>query len=175
MALSLAEYEAATLQKWTGSRLRVETRVKFFINDVLKKKNLSMAQRVKVATQLLRDKVATNLSRPVRKIKRRYSVKDQQTGAVSMHSRTTVDPNSRSKPGEFPRADTTRLMKDIFKSMSDDGLEGRVGTTLKYGLILETRLDRSFLRRTLNEMRSDIIAILLHGHGAGPDIEIGGF
>jgi hypothetical protein len=173
VAQSLAEYEAATLQKWTGSRLRVETRVKFFINDVLKKKNLSMAQRIKVATQLLRDKVATNLSRPVRKYKKDGG--RDSSGKFLKGSKTFVDPQSRSKPGEFPRADTTRLMKDIFKSISDNGLEGRVGTTLKYGLILETRLDRSFLRRTLNEMRSDIIAILLHGHGAGPNIETGGF
>jgi len=173
VAMPLAEYEAMTLQKWTGTRLRVETRTKFFINDVLKKKNLAIAQRIKVATQLLRDRVAASLSRPVRKIRKRRIVKDPETGATSTTTTTTVDPNSRSKPGEFPRAVTTRLMKDIFKNISDDGLEGRVGTTLKYGLILETRLDRSFLRRNLNEMRADLIAILLHGEG--PAAEAGGF
>jgi hypothetical protein len=153
MAKSLGEYEAETLAAWTQRRVRIELRVQSFIDQKLKQVNLTIAQRVKFATNFLRDKVKANLSRPVRKIKSR--------------TRTVVDPASRSKKGEFPRADTSRLMKDIFVAFSDDGMEGRVGTTLKYGLILETKMDRSFLRRTMNEMRHQVIAILMHGQTPG--------
>jgi hypothetical protein len=168
VAKSLGEYEAETLTKWTGTRLRIETRIQSFIDKKLKQVNLTMAQRIKVATQFLRDAVAVNLSRPVRKIKKSSVVVDPQTGSKTTKTRTVVDPASRSKRGEFPRADTTRLMKDIFTSISPDGLEGKVGTTLLYGLVLETKLDRSFLRRTMNERRSQIISILLHGENPLP-------
>ena len=163
----LAIYEAATLQKWMARRLKIDWRIKWFINETLKKRKLNIAQRLKVATQLLRDKIAVNLSRPVRKVKKSVRVKDPLTGAVSTRTRTVVDPQSRSKRGEFPRADTTRLMKDIFYDVSPDGLMSRTGTSLKYGLVLEVRMDRSFIRRTFNEMRADIITILLHGAGPG--------
>jgi hypothetical protein len=165
VAKSLGEYEAETLTKWTSTRLRIETRIQSFIDKKLKQVNLTMAQRIKVATQFLRDAVAVNLSRPVRKSR---TAGRSATGQFTQATRTVVDPASRSKRGEFPRADTTRLMKDIFTSISPDGLEGKVGTTLLYGLVLETKLDRSFLRRTMNERRSQIISILLHGENPLP-------
>ena len=73
-----------------------------------------------------------------------------------------MDPGSRSKPGEFPKADTTRLMKDIFWRM-ESKTSAIVGTTLDYGLFLETRMDRSFLRRTYREQLPVIRKILLSG------------
>lgn len=119
--------------------------------------DMTMRARVRLAAQLLRDKVAINLSVPVRKYR------SPRTG------RTVVDPTSRSRSGEFPRADTTRLMKDIYYEMQNTagGHRAIVGTTLDYGLLLETVMNRSFLVRTLNEMQPYIRGILTRGRGGG--------
>jgi hypothetical protein len=112
-----------------------------------------MRTRVRTAAMLLRDRVVVNISKPVRKLS------SERTG------RTIVDPASRSKSGQFPRADTTRLMKDVFwqEEMSKEPM-AIVGTTLNYGLILETRMNRSFLRRTLLEVVPLIRTILTVGN-----------
>ena len=158
MAQSLAAFEAGTLLKHTARQLRVDVKIKLFIENTLKKKALTVAQRVRIAGQFLHDKVKVNLSRPVRKITSRVT------------KRVTVDRNSRSKPGEFPRADTTRLMKDVFHVHDNDNPlhpSSKIGTTLKYGLLLEVAMNRSFLRRTLNELRSRILQILQGGGSVG--------
>ena len=129
--------------EWLGERLQSEIRI-------------GMRARVRLAAQLLRDKVVINISRPVHKYRGR-------------RGRIVVDPTSRSKPGEFPKADTTRLMKDIYYEVRGDGLEAIVGTTLDYGLILEVARNRSFLRRSLGEMESVIRSILTQGRGGGTD------
>ena len=64
-----------------------------------------------------------------------------------------------SKPGEFPRADRGRLWQEIFMQMLTP-LSGMVATPLKYGLILETKMQRSFLERTLNEELKTITRII---------------
>jgi len=58
----------------------------------------------------------------------------------------------RSLPGQFPRAETTLLLKSIFWQRKSK-LRRWIGTSLDYGLHLEVnpRLDRSFLLRTINE------------------------
>ena len=158
MAQSLAAFEAGTLARHSAKQLRVDVKVNLFIKETLKKKALTVAQRVRIAGQFVHDKVKVNLSRPVRKIKGRIS------------KRTVVDPNSRSKPGEYPRADTTRLMKDVFH-IHDKGdplnPSSKIGTTLAYGLRLEVAMNRSFLRRTLNELRSQVLLILQGGSVGG--------
>jgi hypothetical protein len=103
--------------------------------------------RLKVAAQMVKDQTTRNISRPVLKYK----------GIRS--GRIQVDPESRSKPGEFPKADTTRLMKDIFYEVLKED-HAVVGTTLGYGLLLEVEMDRSFLRRTLTEMQPVVKRIL---------------
>lgn len=135
--------------------VRFSNRVQWFDQQVAQGLTLTVRARVTLAVQLLRDKVVINISDPVSKYRAR--------------GRTRVDPNSRSKPGEFPKADTTRLMKDIFWRVDDRGKEivGIVGTTLDYGLILETKMQRSFLVRTLNEMRGQLTHILTAGPGGG--------
>lgn len=110
---------------------------------------LSMDKRVRTATTLLMDRVVRNISVPV----------------VKATSRTTrrVFVVERSKPGEFPRADTTQLMKTIFPAFASPQagvFDGFVGTPLDYGLILETRMDRSFLLRTFNENLNLVTRIL---------------
>jgi hypothetical protein len=164
MADDLATYEAKTLMKLGERQLRVDVKVNLFIAQTLKKKKLTAAQRVRIAGQFVLDKTRVNLSRPVRKIRRSSRAADG-----SKTSRVSVDPNSRSKPGEFPRADTTRLMKDVFHvhDANETNPVSRIGTTLKYGLLLEVAMNRSFLRRTLNEMRSQILLILQGGNVGG--------
>ncbi len=156
---SLAQYEAATLARWNQRKHRVEVKVQLFIDRVMREKTILVANRVKIAGNFLRDMVVANLSRPVRKLQSSYTSQDA-SGVATKHTRTAVDPDSRSKPGEFPRADSTRLMKNIFHHHDAQRVESRIGTSLKYGLILETRMDRSFLRRTLNEMRYQIVRIV---------------
>lgn len=110
-------------------------KTEWFINDVVGDANLTMQQRVMIATEYLKTRIVKNISKPVGRIGKRVV--------------------ERSKPGEFPRAETTQLIKTTFTDYAFDDNEGRyegyVGTPLNYGLILETRMDRSFLVRTFNE------------------------
>ena len=136
---------------------RWNTRVQWYGQKVMGNINVGMEKRLKVCAQLLRDKVVINLSIPVMKETRK--------------GKTVV--TERSKPGEFPRADTTRLMKDIFWELRGPVVEGGqfttavVGTTLDYGLRLELHMNRSFLLRTLNEV-SGQLGLILGSPGGGP-------
>ena len=167
MAKSLAQYEAETLARWNQKRGAVTVRVQLAVNKVLQNTTIKAAARVRLAGQLLLDAVRVNLSRPVRKIKRTYTKVDPTTGTKTKHTRIVVDRKSRSKPGEFPRADTTRLMKDVFHSHDPSVPVSRIGTTLDYGLFLEVKLNRSFLRRTLNEMRAELLLIIQGANNVG--------
>jgi len=100
-----------------------------------------------VAVVFLQDAIVKNISVPVVK--------------KIVNGRTIV--TKRSKPGEFPRADTTQLMKTIFNDVVDYGngvIHGYVGTPLGYGLELETLKQRQFLTRTLNEEIGNITGLL---------------
>jgi hypothetical protein len=92
---------------------------------------MTMHLRVTVATLYMRDRIVRNISVPVTKV----------DGVVM----------DRSRPGQFPKADTTHLMKTIFHHVRSHrtGVDGFVGTPLDYGLVLETKMNRSFLRKTL--------------------------
>jgi hypothetical protein len=123
-----------------------KVRVEMYIDKVRKSLNITLRRRVQLATEYLKNNVIKNISTPV------VRSKGPRGGVVV----------ERSKPGQFPRADTTQLMKTIF---SDYGTEngqpvGYVGTPLDYGLILETVMDRSFLEKTLNRERQAITDIL---------------
>src|SRR5690606_34039100 len=129
MASKGGNREEIRIARQQGRLQQNTARIIWYGKELETKLNVSAQRRLTLATQLLRDRVVINLSRPVRRIK----------GA---RGRTRVDPASRSKPGAFPRAETTRLMKDIFARVDPlpaGGYSGRVGTTLDYGLILETR------------------------------------
>lgn len=129
---------------------RENVRIEFFIDKVSRDVTLSLRQRVKIAVGFLVNQTRKNISVPVKK------ENSSVTGRVIV--------TERSKEGEFPRADTTQLLKTIFGDTKISGkvVEGFVGTPLDYGVILETskRLDRSFLVRTLREERSRITRIL---------------
>lgn len=123
-------------------------RWELFLDEVIDRVQMSVEQRVRTATEHLRKTIVDNISTPV-------------TKALGPRSGRVVV-TERSKPGEFPRADTTLLMKTIFDDVEfvDGGWEGRVGTPLDYGVFLELKMDRSFLVRTLNEEYDEIERIL---------------
>lgn len=120
--------------------LRFDTRLDWYGDHVLHDINRGLDSRLKLCGQLLRDKVVLNISIPVVK------EKSPLTGRIIV--------TERSQPGEFPRADTTRLMKDIFWEFHHEHGQSfvNVGTTLDYGLYLEMFMRRSFLRRTFLEL-----------------------
>lgn len=141
--------EAAKARR-AGSAQASSIKTQWFVEEVSSKVRLTVQQRVKLATNFLRDRVVINLSKPVRKY-------------TSQRGRVAVDPRSRSRPGEFPRADTTLLMKSIFAEVKDNGdgtYDGFVGTPIDYGLTLELKMDRSFLVRTLREESGNIKKIV---------------
>ncbi len=136
---------AAVVAAQARRAARGNVSVKWFDKEVIGKVNLTNRQRMRVATEFLKSTVVKNISKPVGK-----------TGSP-------VRITERSKPGEFPRADTTQLMKTIFGEVVTVGKnvhDGIIGTPLDYGLILETRRDRSFLKRTLDENRTTVTKIL---------------
>ncbi len=140
---------AAARARRVGGQARSDVRFEWFIKEVMQKVRMTMRQRVTIAGQHLQTRVVKNISKAVRKI--------------SIGGRTVV--TVRSKKGEFPRADTTLLMKTIFnevRSKNRDIVDAYIGTPLEYGLILETnkRLDRSFLLRTLREERRNLVRII---------------
>ncbi len=108
---------------------------------------------MRVAGQLLRDRIKINLSIPVGR---------------DTHHRVV----ERSRPGEFPRMETTRLRGDIFSSTSRVGqhrVRTVVGTRLEYGRELETSvyLNRAFLVPTYMEIREQLHAVLLSSATTG--------
>ena len=120
-------------------RAAKEVKIEWFIKNVSDKVAMSFQKRMKMATHYLKDKVVRNISISVTK------GKGPRGGRVV---------TGRSVAGEFPHADTKQLLRTIFqevREISPGVIEGYVGTPQKYGLILETRMDRSFLVRTLNE------------------------
>jgi hypothetical protein len=115
-------------------------RDEWFIREVVANVNLTMSQRMLITTNYFRDRIVRNISIPV--------VKEQ--------GRRGTIVTQRSKPGEFPRADTTLLMKTINQGvdkLSDNIIDGWVGTPLDYGVRLELsqKLNRSYFRRTFHE------------------------
>ena len=150
--MKFAAKRAAQKARRQGSS---DASIKWFGEQVQRDVRIGMTARVAWAAQTLRDRVVININDPVR----RY------TGPRS--GRVQVDPTSRSKPGEFPKADTTRLRTDIFwqREVRSGSPSAIVGTTLDYGLRLELHMNRSFLRRTMNDFLPRIKQILTVGHG----------
>lgn len=144
-----ATLEYARKRRVTAARTR-EARIEWYDNEVADKITMTMRQRVGLAVNLLRSRVVVNISKPVRR---------NSSGRVI----------ERSKPGEFPRAETGQLMKNIHHQTTSPRrhvVEGIVfvPNELHYAAILELwkPLDRNFLARTLNENR-DVVTRILTG------------
>jgi hypothetical protein len=144
--------------------------VEWFIDEVCGKVEMTMEQRVRLATEFVRSKVVWNISQPVTKtVKSRFIWTEAQLRrfAEGKEAKPKIQQytviSDRSKPGEFPKADTTQLMKSIFtdvKHTAEGYIHGFVGTPLDYGWMLEVRMNRSFLVRTLQEEADKVRAIL---------------
>lgn len=143
--------------------VNVKVRVDSYIKNVLNKIEMTLEQRLTLATEYVKSQVVKNISRPVTKTPlTRMVVSGPVKGFQPTKSYTRV--TDRSKPGEFPKADTTQLMKTIFMDVPVSDKQGRIwgyiGTPLDYGLYLELNMDRSFLKRTLEEEAQRIKGIL---------------
>jgi len=123
-------------------RLNADYKIEWFAGQVNKKIGMTMESRVRIAAEIVKTAMVKNISRPVTKVGGRVF--------------------DRSKPGEFPKAETAQLMRTIFVSHSTSGgtTQAHIGTPLDYGLKLETQMNRSFLRRTLQEQLPRIKSIL---------------
>ena len=143
MPLTPAQQTAALARR----KQRGDTRMKWFGEKVARNINIGMSDRLRIAGQLLRDMTVKNISRPVTKTPGAQAGKRRDTSGRLTGQKTFTKVTNRSKRGEFPKAETTLLMKTVFFEMRSP-LSVIVGTPLKYGLILETRMNRSFLVRT---------------------------
>lgn len=126
---------------------RTSAEVESFVDEVSKRIDLTLKQRMIVAVAFLQDRIVKNISVPVTK--------------VVIGGRTVV--TERSKRGEYPRADTTQLMKSIFWDVKEDTpgmITGHVGTPVWYSMPLELLMERQFMTRTLDEQRQNITRIL---------------
>ena len=121
--------------------------IESYVDEVSKRIGMTLKQRVMTAVDFLQNRIVKNISVPVTK--------------VVIGGRTVV--TERSVPGEFPRADTTLLMKSIFWDVREDApndVKGFVGTPTWYSLPLELLMQRRFMTRTLDEERGNITRIL---------------
>ena len=130
-----------------GELISADVQMQWFIKETVNKVRLPISKRMKIALEHMKSRVVQNISKPVVKI-------------AGSSGRIVVV--GRSKHGEFPRADTTMLMKSIFTVQQDRKgvVDGFIGTPLDYGLKLEMKMKRSFLLRTLSEERRTITKIL---------------
>lgn len=139
---------AASMVRWNSQGLQTE------IKQAMYKRMLLVGETIKNAH-------VKNLSKPVRKInkKRRRSTSRGAKGTTY----TYADPATRSKAGEYPRADTTNLMKNIFADVDIDpaGISCQVGTPTDYGAELELKAGRLGLRATLIETLPMVRKIIL--------------
>lgn len=120
--------------------------VKFYTREFISRVDSVMKKRVGLATSLLKGKVIFNIGIPVERI-------TGPKGGVKV---------IRSEPGEYPRKDTGLLVATMMHGVkSSPGVsEGYVGTPLDYGVELEVKMNRSFLKRTLAENAGVIKGIL---------------
>ena len=159
----MAKFSKAVEKAQARRVFRAEARMNWSWDKLLKDVSLTVKQRVEEAAKHLETKIVQNISKAVvKEVVRRRS---RETGRL--RKKTVV--TERSKKGEFPRADTTHLMKSIFSGVYSDGKDGwigYVGTPLYYGLILEVseELDRRYMTKTFEQELPAIEAIL--GSGA---------
>lgn len=144
-------------------KARFDTRLQWFGERVARNIRIGMTTRLRLAAQLLRDKTVINISRPVTKtpgVPTRARRRDPISPFAQPKTFTRV--TNRSVAGEFPKSDSTLLMKTTFWQMINDET-AMIGTPLHYGLILETRMNRSFLVRTHREFMPTFRRIMLSG------------
>jgi len=126
---------------------QTEVEIQSFVEEVSKRVNMTLRQRVTTVAAFLQGQVVKGISVPVTK------------EVVGRRTRVT----ERSKPGEYPRADTTQLMKSIFWDVTEDVpgvILGHVGTPVWYSLPLELMMERQFMTRALEENYGNVVRML---------------
>lgn len=121
----------------------------WFIKEVTDHVNITLRKRMRIAVNFLKDKIVLNIRKPVTK---------------SIGPRGGLVVTNRSKPGEFPKADTTQLMRTLLtevRNVSPGVTDGFVGSPLDYSLFIELDINRSFLLRTFNEEIDTLQKIVL--------------
>ena len=110
-----------------------------------------MAKRMALLGEHMKGAHMRKLSKPVVKITKARRRTTTRGGKGSTY--TYAVPSSRSKPGEYPRAETGLLMKSIQADtdVTPAGITLKVGTTSKYGAELELKAGRLGLRATMIE------------------------
>ena len=121
---------------------------RWFVNPVLRQLDKYLTRRVAMATQLVERQVKKNISIPVGR-------------AVGKNGRLVVI--QRSLRGQYPRLESGRLHDSITSQITNRNgeINGHVMTPVDYGEILENKLDRSFLLRTVLQQQSAIRRILV--------------
>ena len=127
---------AEALKAYENRNVRASYKMQWFGDEVQRGIMVATAGRLDLLAQMLRDRIVANISLPVEKV----------DGKVV----------KRSRPGEFPRVETARLMRDIFWNRRGSNTR-IVGTSLDYGLWLELKKNRSFLLRTFKEQQTNIM------------------
>ena len=124
-----------------------DVRIDWYIENVSNKIKMTLKQRMGIALEHLLSKTKKNISQPV------------TVGTGPRGGRVVTD---RSVPGEFPKLEYGMLQKTLFTDIQEDknNINGYLGSPLPYSIPLEMDLNRSFLRRTLNEEQSRITRIL---------------
>jgi hypothetical protein len=121
-----------------GARVSIDYEIDWYGPAVVATINQAMHARGKKVADYLKKKIVSNISVSI-------------TGT-----------SGRSKPGEFPRAETKKLMGSIFSDVVIAGIgiyDVSVGSTAEYAAPLELSMDRSFLKRTLMEETQEILRI----------------
>ena len=140
---------ARARQRRSDNAAGKQVRWEWYLDRLRSQIAVPLHKRMEIVVEMLRSQVVHNISVPVVKA----------TGPISGRMVVT----ERSKPGEFPRADTTMLRKSIFTEVREDApgvIDGYVGMPLDYGVFLELKLDRQFLTRTMYDKLEDVESIL---------------
>lgn len=141
---------AAALERRAEAAANRSVRIRWFINELQTRINTTLRDRMRLAVRFLADRIVVNISKPVVK----------EISKSGRRQRTVV--TERSKRGEFPRADTTQLLKTLIQDVRNEegSVVGYVGSPMGYAIPLELILERQFLTRTMNEEAATIREIL---------------
>lgn len=144
---------------------RANVKISWRIPEVTNVIAMAMRDRVRVATMHLLNRVTQNISRPVTKTPTMRIATRTVGGVTREKGSQYTKVTDRSVAGEFPKADTTLLLTSLMTDVQETMpgcWDGFVGTPLDYGLMLELRMERQFLTRTLRE-EAPILASILGG------------
>lgn len=106
----------------------------------------------------------SRVSREVREQMKRRLLKAGQLTIRTVRRNISVQGPPRSKPGEFPHRETGELARSLELRFDRRSLTIQVLASASYAPFIETR--RSFLRRTLRELRPQLREILIGSSGA---------